>query len=56
MRGGSKAPILQAIMAALFCTFNGFLQSHTILYVVPFEREEYKAPTFILGKNLTFIR
>jgi len=35
--------------AFLFCLFNGFIQSHFILYVVPFSEEEHGKPTFVLG-------
>ena len=32
MKSGSKSPLLPTTMAFLFCSFNGFLQSHVLLY------------------------
>lgn len=52
MRGDKGTPILPAIMAWLFCCYNGFLQSHSILYVVPFGPKEYLSPTFMFGMLL----
>ena len=32
MRPGSSSPILPTVFAFLFCFFNGFLQTHVLLY------------------------
>ena len=36
-----------------FCTFNGFLQAHSILYVIKWKPQEYLTQTFLLG-NIPF--
>ena len=37
------------ISAFLFCVFNGFIQAHYVLYVVPFHTDEVSKPSFVLG-------
>ena len=32
MKPGSKSPFLTTFFAFIFCSFNGFLQSHTLIY------------------------
>ena len=32
MRPGSKSPLLPTVMAFFFCLFNGFLQTHVLIY------------------------
>ena len=54
MRPGSKSPLLPTILAFAFCTFNGFLQSHALIYDKikgTNTKEILYTPTFIAGKS-----
>ena len=48
---GRGMPISSMMAAFTFCIINGFLQSHTILYVVSFHKYEHQSVTFIIGTD-----
>ena len=54
IREGSSVPFLTFIMAFLFCSFNGFFQAHTILYVSNLRLSDIYSPNFIIGKYFSW--
>ena len=49
LRQGALVPPLTCLMAFGFCSFNGFLQSHTIIYASNDKSTEVYSPRFLVG-------
>ncbi|MEE6475463.1 hypothetical protein FKM82_010754 [Ascaphus truei] len=52
---GRPSPLPIVIMAVLFCTFNGFLQGHCMVYVAAYPQEWYMDSRFASGVLIFFL-
>eukprot|EP00095_Tigriopus_kingsejongensis_P004234 maker-scaffold711_size108467-snap-gene-0.26 protein:Tk04234 transcript:maker-scaffold711_size108467-snap-gene-0.26-mRNA-1 annotation:"steroid-5-alpha- alpha polypeptide 2a" len=54
IKSNNSAPFLPTFFAILFCTFNGFLQAHSIIYTTDYSNEHLYSPGLISGMNAHF--
>ncbi|XP_075453183.1 3-oxo-5-alpha-steroid 4-dehydrogenase 2 isoform X2 [Ascaphus truei] len=52
---GRPSPLPIVIMAVLFCTFNGFLQGHCMVYVAAYPQEWYMDSRFASGGLFDYV-
>lgn len=52
MRSNNSSPFLSTLAAVFFCSHNGFLQSHSIIYTTKYSETDLTSPLFIGGLAL----
>ncbi|XP_063775829.1 3-oxo-5-alpha-steroid 4-dehydrogenase 2 [Pseudophryne corroboree] len=52
---GSPLPLRIVLLAVVFCTYNGFLQSHCMIYVAAYPHDWYKDIRFTSGAIVFFL-